>query len=387
MDKEEQVAIIKSLLSDVETSGMNEFYESSILEGLKNYKDYKAIDQALVATLKDQFQNGVKPKRELDNVMRTIENGSVVVYFKSAQMFKIYQKDDIEKVLGGELRTLYKNLGSTYEVVPTDKEQKIIIIGDGSLVNSLDKIKRYIIAFMKEKGVNTMSEKDLICYKNEGYVEIIVNNYYVSNSVERKAIVNELLEYIRQKEQSESLANSMGRSYYSAIAGADMVKMPPGKESIGGFIEPSSGLITNLAKCQKIERVAGGNTYNTINISIAKVETLQMATNISNGSTNTVNNTLIINTVTEMHKLNIEAFLDFIRDTQPEWFKEGEWVEKKYIEDKYLEMYDEYGFPKNFWPLTKDRLYVEESRPRTSKLKNGKKVRPRTVLLQLYSKM
>lgn len=387
MDKEEQITLLRSLLYDVETTEMNEFYESSILAGLKNYKDYKAIDQALVATLKDQFQNGVKPKRELDNVMRTIENGSVVVYFKSAQMFKIYQKDDIEKVLGGELRTLYKNLGSTYEVVPTDKEQKIIIIGDGSLVNSLDKIKRYIIAFMKEKGVNTMSEKDLICYKNEGYVEIIVNNYYVSNSVERKAIVNELLEYIRQKEQSELLANSMGKSYYSAIVGADMVKMPPGKESIGGFIEPSSGLITNLAQCQKIERVAGGNTYNTINISIGKVDTLQMATNISNANNtnNTSNNTVIIKTMTEIHEENIEEFIEYIKNSQPNWFKEGEWVEKRCIEEKYLELYDEYAFPKTFWSVTKDRLYVDEGRPKI--VKKGKNTRPRAVLLNQYSNM
>lgn len=229
-EQEEQVAIVENLLSDLKQTGADEFYKKELMGTIKAYKDYKAIDQALVTTLKDQFQNEVKPKRELDNIMNTIENGSVVVYFKSAQMFKVYQKDDIEKVLRGELRTLYKNFGSTYEVVPNDKEQKIIIIGDGSLVNSLDKIKQYVIAFMKEKGVGTMSEKDLICYKNEGYVEIMVNNYYVSNSIERKAIVNELLEYIKQKEQSESLANSMGKSYYSVITGADMIKIPPGKK-------------------------------------------------------------------------------------------------------------------------------------------------------------
>lgn len=117
-----------------------------------------------------------------------------------------------------------------------------------------------------------------------------------------------------------------------------------------------------------------------------------MASNISNVHNNngnnirtvnnTFNNTVVINTISETHQTNIEDFIAYIKNNQPEWFKESEWVEKRHIEEKYMEMYDEHGFPKAFWLTTKNRLYTSEGRPKVTK--SGKNTRPRAVLLNKY---
>lgn len=362
----DDIQILKTTIADLESP--NDM-DPAVLSGLKSYlelyRNYLSIDKALVATLKEQFQNGVKPKRELDNVMKTIDNGSIVVYFKSAQMFKVYQKDDIEKVLGGELRTFYKNLGQTYEVIPTDKEQKIIIIGDGSLVESLDKIKRYIVSFMNEMGLSTMAEKDIICYKNEGYVEIIINNYYVSNSSERKTIVNELLEYIKQKEKSVTLTDGLNRSYYSEITGADMVRTPPGKESIGGFIEPSSGLLTNLNRCHKIERANGGNT-------LVQIGSVSITTN-----TQVINNVGDGNQVVIGAKVNtIKEFLSHIKQTKPDWYVPEKLVAKQLIQEKYEELYGPVSY-KKFHNMFYKKIFGDSVRSGTGQ--------DRTTMVKLYA--
>lgn len=54
MDKEELIDTIKSLLFDIETTGMDEYYEDSVIELLNKYADYKASIGEPILLLKDQ---------------------------------------------------------------------------------------------------------------------------------------------------------------------------------------------------------------------------------------------------------------------------------------------------------------------------------------------
>ena len=148
--------------------------------------NYKQIDKEMVARLNDIFSGDLEKKDTYLNVINSIKEGSTVVYFKSAQLFKVYKKEELDSLLGGQLRTIYKSLSESYEIIPNNCKQKIIIMCDASLLDRINSITAYITEFMKKEGMDDFKEDHVICYKNESMLEIILNGYYVENVTERK---------------------------------------------------------------------------------------------------------------------------------------------------------------------------------------------------------
>jgi hypothetical protein len=341
----------KFFLDKLEAGDTADFDTKKMEDFLSMIKDVMAIDKEIVGILKEQFADTLMQKSELIEAMKTIENGSVIVYFKSAQLFRIYKKDDIETLLGGQLKTLYRNVGMTYEVIPNSMEQKIIMIGDGSIVNNIDKIKSYIVSFMVDKGIKEIAEKDITCYKDDENVEIIINNYYVKNSIERDIIIKELLGYITQKEKSNKLATKLGTDTYSVVDGAAMVATPIRKEIIGKYVDPDKGLICNTTDCRQIQK--NGDIYNIV----------YHIYNFQNTGDVHVNNVFNMQEKSDKNDNDkMDEFIEHIKNDKPEWYKENEWIEKSVLLDNFKKMF---GYiPNPFHPLIKGRLYDDEKRGR-----------------------
>jgi hypothetical protein len=368
---------VKQLLSEVSSEIANGNYDKKSVDAIKTalecIKNYKSIDQALVQTLKDMLgTDSLHDKDSYDNVVKSLEEGSVLVYFKSAQLFKAYKKDDVEKLLSGQLRTIYKHLATSYEIIPNNSKQKIIILAELSLEKHLNRIKQYIVAFMQEHGDVNLSSDDILCFKNQEAetVEIVINNYYVENSNERDEIVKALLDYIREKEQNNQMTRRMGFQNASVFKDANMVSMPSEKQQVTNteFTECTDMLVSNIGKCVPIAR-DGTN----INIMIGTVSTL----NINNGAVSNTTNIHTNETSDDVDSTLIDEFVEYIIANKPEWFKEGEWIDKSILLQKFIEMYKH--TPKVFYTLLQNRLYIKEKRARITNRKGGRALQVKLI--------
>jgi len=323
--------------------------------------NYESIDKEMVELLHTIFNDDLNRKDAYEEVVKSVEEGSIIVYFKSAQLFKIYKKDDIINLLDGQLRTNYKHIRESYEIIPKNSEQKLIIMGDISLLDKLDSIKEYIRKFMINKGINEFKAEDIICFKNSktDMLEIVINNYYVNNSEERNIIVHDLLAYIVDMEKNNTLSRKLGPpSGYSDIKGVDIITMPSEKQLINentNFIEMVDRLVRNTTNCSNLNR--NGNTY------IVNVIGVQ-------NNAETINHTETTNIVVSEDDNNVNNFVTYIKDTEPEWYKEGKWIKKDILYNQYVSMYENMTKQK-FAILFKDILYTLENRKMVNKSRHN----------------
>lgn len=369
-DREE----VSQLVAIINAKTANGKYDKKTIEALKmaveHIENYESIDQALVQTLKDLLgAESLHERDSYDNVVKSLEEGSVLVYFKSAQLFKAYKKDDVDKLLSGQLRTIYKHLATSYEIVPNSAKQKIIILAELSLEQHLNRIKQYIIAFMNEHGDVKLKSDDIVCFKNQEAetVEIVINNYYVENSSERDEIIKSLLEYIGEKEKNNQMTRKMGFQNTPVFKDASMISVPSGKQQImslnPNYIEFVDLLISNIRECLPIVRNGTNITVQIGNLAIGNNN------NVGNVA-NTTHNTTIIEEVAPNDEDLINVFADNIKTNKPEWFKEGEWIDKSILLQKFIEMFDR--TPKVFYGMIQNRLFTKEKRARDSSRKGGR---------------
>lgn len=335
---------IARLLAIINSSIADGSYNAKSIEALKtaveHIEDYKSIDQALVQTLKDILGTESLHERDsYESVVKSLEEGSILVYFKSAQLFKSYKKDDVDRLLSGQLRTTYKHLATSYEIIPNNSKQKIIILAELSLEQHLTCIKQYIISFMKEHGDVKLKSDDIVCFKNQEAetVEIIINNYYVENATERDEIVKSLLEYIGEKEKNNQMTRKMGFQNISVFKDTSLVSVPSEKQQImslnPNYVELVDLLISNIQKCVPIVR-------NGTNITV-QIGNLAIGNNNNVGNTaNTTNNTTIIEEIVDSDNddENAYRFIQHIKETKPKWYKPKQLISKSFIQEKYEEL-------------------------------------------------
>jgi len=363
------------LLEDLSIEIQNVGLDGKILATLQILREqvdnYKSIDQDMVLTLKNFLGDDLVGKDSYNDLVKSVEEGSVVVYFKSAQLFKIYKKEELNSLLGGQLRTVYKQFNHSYEVVPNESKQKIIIMGEASLIESFDKLQGHIMTFMREKGIEDFKSDDIVCFRDGNVMEIIINNYYVSNSSERDAIVTDLLKYVSQKEKNFNISGKIRplNVGYSELSGADMIAMPNEKELITKkFVEYVDSLVGNVEKCIKINKE--GNTY-IINLNVQSAEVINNNNAEVINTADTINNVKTMNNTETINNSNVLEFGDFgkyILENLPEWYKPGKLVDKTLLQNKYEEQFGPISKPM-FHKLFLGKIFGKSMRVTEKKVK------------------
>jgi hypothetical protein len=347
MDKEDRVAILKKLLQLEEQDTIDESFMDMFGVMSKVLNNYESIDKEMVARLNDMFSNDLIKKKEYADIVKAIAEGSTVVYFKSAQLFKVYKKSELETLLGGQLRTIYKEFNESYELVSNDSKQKIVILCDITLADRIEHIKTYIVDFMTSEGLVDFCDSDIVCYKRNDGLEIIINDYYVENQKEHNEIVQKLLNYIFQQEKNTNIVQKINTSNYSEFDGVKMIPMPSDKELIATrYIEPILTMISNVQQCSGFKHIVVNVTVNDNSI-------------INDHSTNTI----IHESSSEDHSYD---FIKNIRNNKPSWYKEGTWIKKDILFDEYNNLYDTIS-KKAFSIMFKDKIYKVEKRQGTKK--------------------
>jgi hypothetical protein len=363
MDKEGQVAILKKLLRLAEQDGVDESLLEAFSTMSKALNNYESIDKEMVARLNDMFSNDLIKKKEYADIIKAIADGSTVVYFKSAQLFKVYKQSELETLLGGQLRTIYKEFNESYELVSNESKQKIVILGDISLADRIESIKTHIIQFMIIEGITNFCDQDIVCYKRGNELEIIINDYYVENKKEHDEIVQKLLNYIFQQEKNTNIVQKINMSNYSEFDGVKMIPMPSDKELIATkYIEPILTMISNVQQCNGFKHI-------TVNLTVNNID--------NSTNTTTIHNPDPSNQIYD----TIDDFIEHIITDKPKWYTENKWVLFSTIYDNYADYTDDSVTKQLFSGYTHNKLYTR----RAQKTINGK--RGRSVLLYSYNSL
>jgi len=355
--------MLRYLLETVDIKGVPNKIAETIKIAAEQMENYAAIDQEMVQILQSYLGNDLVQKDNYGDIVKAVGEGSVIVYFKSAQLFKIYKKEELDTLLGGQLRTIYRRINQSFEVVPDLAKQKIIILGDASLLNSIDKIKLHIMLFMREKGIINFKEDDIVCFTNGNTIEIIINNYYVTSSQERHSVVADLLSYIFKKEKNNNITRQLTSRIESEFDGASMITMPNEKQLIThNFVEYIDSLVGNVEKCTRIGR--DGNTYITFNV------------NVQNQNAEVINNADVVQNVGTINNVdaaaddmqNIGDFGKYIIENKPLWYKPGKSIEKNVLHDKYMEVFGDIS-KINFHKAFSEKIFKNSVRVTVKKVK------------------
>jgi hypothetical protein len=346
-----RIQIIRKMMEELLENGIDDTVKDGCIAMKAIIDNYESIDKEVVERLNNIFSNDLVKKENFSDIVKAIGQGSTVVYFKSAQLFKVYKKTELETLLGGQIRTIYKQLNESYEVISNDSKQKIIILGDISLADNIERIKTYIVSFMIREGITTFSDNDIVCYKGKESIEIIINDYYVENQTEHDEIVKKLLKYIFQQEKNTKIVQKINTNPFSEFDGVKMVSMPSEKQLLATeYIEPLLTMISNVTQC------SGFRNHITLNV-----------TNIiHDNSVNTTNNNTTVNELIPGDNYNVYDFIKYIRDEEPDWYEASAWVKKEILFEKYTELYDMVS-KKTFAKLFKDKLYKMEKRQMVNK--------------------
>ena len=348
-----RIQIIRKIMEELLEDDIDDTFKDVFSAVTNTFDNYEYIDKEMVKKLKSIFSNDLVKKQQFADIIKAINQGSTVVYFKSAQLFKVYKKTELETVLRPQIRTIFKQLDESYEVIPNESKQKIIILGDISLEDNIERIKKYIVSFMIGEGILNFTNNDLVCYKSKEYIEIIINNYYVENRTENDEIVKKLLKYIFQQEKNTKIVQKINTNPFSEFDGVKMVYMPSEKKLLAtDYIEPLLTMISNVTECSGFKNQITLNVTNIIH---------DNSTN-----TNTTNNNTTVTEVISSDDNNVYEFIKYIRDEEPDWYKGNTWVKKEILIEKYIELYDSIS-KIAFAKLFKDKLYKTEKRRMVNK--------------------
>jgi len=377
--------VMKNMETLMEVLPKNLFDE--LLQFKFKYDSYLDLDQNLIEILEGTSgDNGVDGSQLYDRddytqIANNIHNTSTVIYFKSANMFKVYTPEAIREHFSNQLRCNYKKTDEIYEIVDRSRPQKVIIVIDGSIENELNKIRDYVYAFFNSHIKTTIHKEDIVSFKNpkNGNLEILVNGLYVKNYLEKEIIIKKLLDYIEDKERLIKSPINLAKIEMrrkTDIPGTDSFLIPERKQIIGkNTTEYLTQYISQVGNCLEI----GGTVNITIMGNVTNVK--NMKGNLYVADTVVNNNVNMVDEPDVNNLDDIDIFVERIKQTKPNWYTAGKWIHISVLYNNFIETTSSNMNVIKFSTKSKKRLFSARA-SRTIDGKSG-----RAVLLYDYEKL
>jgi len=384
MDTQRQSIVrltLKSLEKVMETTGnysnvlllLNKLLEVNITESSK----WEAINDKLKETamfvdrindLDTNFQeylhrtkntNEIIPDADMQQRLNDIEEDSLIIYIKKAQLYKVYKSDTLEEFQHDESTHYHRaQYGPVYEVVRDEHPQKVmIVVAEDIKDDRINELKQHIIEFVRKNPVFADAAiSDLKAYSNNNKTEFVISSIRLPNITAKERFIEAFIKFMYKKGQ-DAIADKIQIRMPEPLEleGVRFYKLPTNKESL------DNSNINNLLD-QLISTVSISQTPVVINLNINSHNTI----NNSNSNNMALHNSRITYKNTDSStksKKTLKTFFKFICDTKPSWYLEGKLVELTIIENAYRDYFNDKStstaiISKNL----KDKLYNYSTR-------------------------
>lgn len=307
-------------------------YLDKWIDTMQNIKELDlSLQEGLKTSLGKESKHVIMTNDEFQNELNKIGEDSLIIYIKKAQVYKVYNPDS-----NGNTDSMYNdfvdddntkyrtkrtgNNGNVYEVVRDTHPQRLLItIVEDVNAEKIEHIKKLILEFVKKHTkFSETNMGNLKVYGNDKNTEFLVSNIHFGNIVERDEFMEDFIKYMRES-KGDSIADKIQvRPPLGSIKGTRLYKVASQKEQ-----KDSSIVINSLEHL--ITYIKSKGAANVV---------INGPVTIVNGNNNNV--TVKANTTV---KKTIKTFCRHLYDTNPEWYKENEYVDFALIEDAYREYF------------------------------------------------
>jgi len=294
-------------------------YQDSLMNLDLSLKEYMEITKK---------KNEIIYNYDFQAKMESIPDDSLTIYVAKAQIYKVYNHDDLDDFQNDNNTHFRKpEWGPVYEVVRDKNPQKLtIVIKDGVLTDKLHDIKTNIVEFVKKNPeFSDIKTSDLTVFNSDNNTEFLVGSLRMANISEKEKLIERFIKYMRTKGETEIASKIEIRTPpCDELDGARLYKLPSLKIQL-------SGATNNL-----IDQLVTTTVPSTSNSVV--VHNTFIIQNNSNNITNS-NNTTTNNIVSE--KKSLSNFYKYIFNNKPAWYIENTYVSIDIIETAYRTYFED----------------------------------------------
>lgn len=307
-------------------------YLDEWIDTMQNIKELDLpLQEGLKTSLGSSSKHVIMTNAEFQNELNKIGDDSLIIYIKKAQVYKVYNPDtdgntdNMYNDFVDDDNTKYRpkrtgNNGNVYEVVRDAHPQRLLItIAEDVNANKIEHIKKLILEFInKHTEFSETNMSNLKVYGNDNNTEFLVSNIHFSNIAERDEFMEEFIKYMRESKKDSIADKIQVRPPLGSVKGTRLYKVASQREP-----KDSSVVINSLEHLITYIKSKGGANV-VINGPVTIV-------NGNNNNVKVTNNIVV--------KKTIKTFCRHIYDTNPEWYKENEYVDFGHIENAYREYF------------------------------------------------
>lgn len=295
------------------------------------------LREGMETSLEENSRHVIIKDEEFKDKLNEIGDESLIIYIKKAQVYKVYNPDE-----NGDTETMYSNFvdddntkyrpkqnrnnGSVYEVVRDTHPQRLLItIAEDINSDKIEYIKKQIVEFInKHTEFSETNMSNLKVYGNDNHTEFLVSDIQFKNIAERDEFMESFIKYMKEFKRDAIADKIQVRPPLGTVKGTRLYKVGSQKTS------KDSSIIINSLDHLVTYTSPTGQTHVTINGPVTIVNGGKNKINISNAA---VQQTTV--------KKTISTFCRHIYDTNPDWYKEGDYANFTDIEDAYRQYFED----------------------------------------------
>jgi len=339
---------------------VNNTHESSTLitkiDGLKKYSTLSVEKIKLLMEKLDEFEkygdslfnldlslaeymydsrktNEIVTNTKFQDVMESLSEDSLTVYVSKAQLYKVYNVDNLDDFENDD-GTIYRKpeYGPVHEVVRDSHPQKLtIVFKDVIALDKITIIKNYIATYIqKNAAFANFKPSDVTVYYYDNTTEFLISYLRMADISAKEKMVENFIKFMKSK--GELVLSKLIEVKHPAcdeLDGARFYKLPSAKNPVDhNTINIIDQLITTAAPVKNKQPMVINNTF-----------IIQNNNSNNTNNINTVNNIKIDNA----SEKTLKSYYKYLYDTKPTWYVENGKVDMTIIEQSYRAYFNDYG--------------------------------------------
>lgn len=276
---------------------------------------------------------------EYKDLLRDLQEEAIILLYARSEVFVKYLKEQIDTIALADIQnySIRCNM-EVLQMIPSTTKQKFLIVYEtgGDIEKHMPgilKLRKYVIAYFTEQLQIKLTETDVILHRDQQNNCLLIVNAIVKTKEEKIKIRDDLKNYIENCEQSNDLTKKIdddkqfhkGHEDYHLYT-VNFENAVTTRDILGNFIQNKDLLINVINKYPMINATTNNVTIN--------ITTNNVTNNITNNGT--INGDIGSNIGNIHNSLSgVSLFLHHVRTNKPEWYKEGNWMERVDLKSKY----------------------------------------------------